>query len=88
LIEDEPFQQAIADALESAGWPVLAVADRLSEKLNKGYRIVQLTDRQSWRRRIPEGDGAPGSAKGNRVTAPFDLDARRREHQVTSQYEP
>ena len=45
LIEDEVFQQSMADALKSAGFKVrLGSPDRLSAHAEKGYRIIYLTD--------------------------------------------
>ena len=57
VIEDEVFQQSMADALKSAGFQVrLGSPDRLSAHAEKGYRIIYLTDQRSWRRKIIRGD--------------------------------
>jgi len=57
LIEDEIFRQEFADVLERNGYKIrLSTPERLSPKVEEGYRIIHLTDRQSWRRRI----GRPG----------------------------
>lgn len=57
LIEDGIHQQSMSDALTSAGFKVrLGMPHRLSAHAEKGYRIVYLTDRQSWRRRISSGE--------------------------------
>jgi len=53
LIEDEYFQESMAERLESAGFIIrLGIEHRMSAHAEKGYRIVYLTDRKSWRRRI------------------------------------
>jgi hypothetical protein len=53
LIEDEVFQQKFAEILERNGYTVrLSDPARLSSRIEQGYRIIHLTDRQSWRRRI------------------------------------
>lgn len=57
-IEDAAFEQSMADALERDGRfkVYLARADKLPDHAVRGYRIVHLTDRSSWRRRIAKGD--------------------------------
>jgi hypothetical protein len=53
LIEDEYFQERMAEQLEAAGFMVrLGIEHRMSAHAEKGYRIVYLTDRKSWRRKI------------------------------------
>ncbi|MDP3721937.1 MAG: toll/interleukin-1 receptor domain-containing protein [Candidatus Omnitrophota bacterium] len=53
LIEDEVFRQEFVEVLERNGYTVrLSDPARLSSRIEVGYRIVHLTDRQSWRRRI------------------------------------
>ena len=57
LIEDDVFQESMADALKFAGFRVrLGSPDRLSAHAEKGYRIIYLTDQKSWRRKITRGD--------------------------------
>lgn len=57
LIEDHPFQNSIHDALSSGGFStVLARKNKLSSHMDKGYRIIYLTDRNNWRRKITDGD--------------------------------
>ena len=56
LIEDDVFQQSMWDALVSADFqPRLGSPDRLSRHVEKGHRIIYLTDRSSWRRKISRG---------------------------------
>jgi nucleoside phosphorylase/HEAT repeat protein len=55
LIEDEVFQQSMADEFISAGYKVrLARQDKLSHYARKGYKIVHLTDKECWCRRITQ----------------------------------
>jgi hypothetical protein len=53
LIEDRPFEQAMADALAAAGFRAgLAVLHKLRDKVKKGTRVIHLTDKKSWRQKI------------------------------------
>lgn len=57
LIEDGVFHQAMSDALEGAGYtPRLGRSDGFSHHYEKGYRIIYLTDRKSWRQKIVQND--------------------------------
>jgi len=55
-IDDEVFVQAMSQALSDGGYRVhLGRPDRFSQHFEKGFRIVYLTDRSSWRRKIAQG---------------------------------
>lgn len=57
LIEDEVYQQAMGDAFSAAGYNHrLGRPDRFSAHYDRGYRIIYLTDRKSWRRKISQND--------------------------------
>ncbi len=57
LIEDRPFEQSMSDALISAGFSTrLGGHDRFSHHAERGYRIVYLTDRKSWRQKITHNE--------------------------------
>lgn len=53
LIEDRPHQQSMLEALDKAGFKThWGAQDRLSSHIEKGYRIIYLTDRKQWRQKI------------------------------------
>ena len=57
LIEDEVFDTAMQSALEGAGYHTVLLGGRdLGRRRADGFRVIQLTDRKSWRRRIVVGD--------------------------------
>ena len=58
LIEEAIFEQSMADALQRSGRfsVYMGGPDKLSRHAEQGYRIVYLTDRTSWRRKIAKGD--------------------------------
>jgi len=57
LIEDGIFEQSMADALKTAGFnPYLGAPRKLSHHAEKGHRIIYLTDRSSWRRKITKNN--------------------------------
>lgn len=57
LIEDEILHPDMVKALGAAGYRARrARIDKLSHHATKGYRVVYLTDRKSWRRRIVDGN--------------------------------
>jgi len=52
-IEDEVFDSTMQTALESAGYHVVMVtAQQLAGARSRRFRLVQLTDRKLWRRRV------------------------------------
>jgi hypothetical protein len=57
LIEDRPFEHSMGDALSAAGFSIrIAANSRLSSHAEKGYRVVYVTDRGSWRQRVTRGE--------------------------------
>ncbi len=57
LIEDEAVQESMVEALEAQGYQTrLGRPDKLGKHAEKGYRIIYLTDRKSWRRKITQID--------------------------------
>ena len=53
VIEPEVYHQRFGVALEDGNYDYrLASEDRLSSHREKGYHVLYLTDKQSWRRRI------------------------------------
>ncbi|MBI5043902.1 MAG: toll/interleukin-1 receptor domain-containing protein [Nitrospirae bacterium] len=53
LIEDDVFHKSISSALIAANYnPRLSNPNRLSAHIEKGYRIIYLTDRKKWRKKI------------------------------------
>lgn len=57
VIEDEAYQEGMKSALEAGGYVVrLGHREKLGRHAEKGYRIVYLTDRRTWRRRITQID--------------------------------
>ncbi len=53
LIEDEVYQESMREALEKAGYRVgLGNPEKLAHHYSEGSRIVYLTDRSSWRRKV------------------------------------
>lgn len=57
LIEDEVFREPIAEALRNGGYEVrLGASDRLSHAMERGFRLVYLTDRRSWRRKLTKNE--------------------------------
>lgn len=56
-IEDEPFVNSMQTALNAAGYRVVMVThQQLASSRERGFRVVYLTDRKSWRQRIVQGD--------------------------------
>ncbi len=57
LIEDGVFEQSMSDALKKSGFnPYLGASRKLSHHAEKGHRIIYLTDRSSWRRKITKNN--------------------------------
>ena len=58
LIEDAVFEQSMADALQRDERFAVYMGrpDKLSYHAEQGYRVLYLTDRSSWRRKITKGD--------------------------------
>ncbi len=57
LIEDAPFQQSMAEAVQEGEYqPRLARPDNIGRYADDGYRLIYVTDRRSWRRRVVQGD--------------------------------
>lgn len=57
LIEDGIFEQSMADTLKEAGFsPYLGTPRKLSSHAENGHRIIYLTDRSSWRRKITKNN--------------------------------
>lgn len=57
LVEDEVYQESMRDALEKAGYRVgLGNPEKLAHHYSEGARIVYLTDRKSWRRKVVKSD--------------------------------
>ena len=56
-IEDEPFVNSMQTALNAAVYLVVMVTHhQLTSSRERGFRVVYLTDRKSWRQRIVQGD--------------------------------
>jgi hypothetical protein len=56
LIEDRPFQQAMATALAAQGFrPHLSEIKNLATHADEGSRVVHLTDQKTWRQRLTRG---------------------------------
>lgn len=56
LIEDGFFNKDISKTLTDAGYKIyLSNAENLSKHSNKGYHVILITDKKSWRQRITQG---------------------------------
>lgn len=57
LIDPEPFDSTMQDALSTAGYKVVMVRpSQLVELRRDGFRQVYVTDMRSWRRAVEWGD--------------------------------